>query len=531
MEGKIWGKYVFTLFHGVEIGYHCSTVVLHHQHSVNAFAGVFIQLRIKNFCETDSYGLSWFCILFRNGDHRNTGNIFTHIIDVGTRALFCLAQSFFYVIGADYMNWLIIAGYQLIICKLFSGLDFRGSIPCRVIISSLSPALYSSLFCSVISFTLEKRCQTYRTIVVISPAAVISYYCVAGTICVVHYQFRHQCWLVSIVVVICTLEGGHTCPPAFAKDCSHCVFASLKVIGYIIGVVSKNGIILRGAWIKPFVWCNFLSINIEIIDTLCSQVKSCRLDLGFCFEASTDHRCSCVGRICISKNSCVTAVYGNCAAIYSHAVHSVKNGIGCASLCIQKGSSCIFSTILDLVICECGTVTCICCKTYGIQVRESISVFHGVYQDVISHLCSIYSNGQSTCSTENVNMMSFIFILVCDQAIQILVIFNGEKRSGWIVVFCIAHAVCVDLRAAVRANTGQIQFYADIVLAFLHFTVEHFIFQPEVISAKNERCGVTAFCYLNICGNIENSLRCSVKRKLSCSDPFGSIPGCSASVH
>ena len=177
------------------------------------------------------------------------------------------------------MNRLIIAGNQLIICKLFSCLDFRGSSPCRVIISSLCPALYSSLFCRIISFSLEKRGQTYRAIVIISPAAVIGYYCVTGAVCIVHYQFCHQCRLVSIVVVVCALEGSHTSPPTFTQDCSHCVFASLKVIGYVIGIVRKNGIILCGAWVKPFFRRNFLSVDIEIVDTLCSQVKSCRLYL------------------------------------------------------------------------------------------------------------------------------------------------------------------------------------------------------------------------------------------------------------
>ena len=279
MESKVWCKYILSLFHGIEIRYHCRSVVLHHQHSINTFAGVLLQFRIKNLCKTDSYRLAWFCIFFRNGDYRNTGNIFSHIIDVRTRTLFCLAKSLFYIVGTDYVNWLVITGNQPIICKLFSGLNLRRSCPCRIIISSLSPSLYSGLFCSVISFALEKRGQTYRAIVIISPAAVIGYYCVTGAVCIVHYQFCHQCRLVSIVVVVCALEGSHTSPPTFAQDCSHCVFASLKVIGYVIGIVRKNGIILCGAWVKPFFRCNFLSVNVEIVDTLCSQVKSCRLDL------------------------------------------------------------------------------------------------------------------------------------------------------------------------------------------------------------------------------------------------------------
>ena len=428
------------------------------------------------------------------------------------------------------MNRIVIAGNQLIICKLFSCLDFRGSCPCRVIISSLCPAFYCCLFGSVVSFSLEKRCQTYRAIVVVGPAAVIGYNDVTGAVCIVDNQFCHKGWLIAIIVIIQAFKCGHSCPPALAKDCTHCVFPGLKVIGNVIRVVCQNGIVLCGAWIEPFIWCHFLSVNIEIIDTLCGQVKSCRLDLGFCFEIGTHHRCCRIGGICISKNTCVTAIYSNCISIYSYAVHSVKNRIGCTGFCVQKGSGCISSAVFNFVICKCGSVACICCKTYGIQVRECISIFHGINQDIIAHFCTVYGNSQCTCGTEDVDGVRFVFVLICNQGIQIFVILNGEKWSGRIVIFCIAHAVSIDLSSAVCINTGQIKLYANVVLAFLHFTVEYLVFQTEIVCAKNKGSCVAAFCYLYICGNIEYCLGCGIKLKFACTDPLRSIPGSCGSI-
>ena len=326
------------------------------------------------------------------------------------------------------MYRLVISGEQLIIGKLLSGFDHRRRSPGTVVISCLGPSFYRSFLCRIVSFALEHGSQTHRSVIVIFPGLVIRDDRIAAAICIIHNQHSHQRRLVTVIVVVGALKCGHAGPPAFAENSTHRVFAFGKEIGHVIDIVSEDLIVLRRARVEPLFRSNLVPVDVIVIDALCSKIQPCGRNFPCRLKRSPQHRCGAICRICIADHSAFTAVYRDRVAFHSKSFKSLKDRkTGTGFLC-KEGTSCKFSAVLDLVIGEHSTLTCIRCKTDAVQVREGVAASGLVHEYGIFDFRVIDRQRQCACRAENIDMMNVILIRRIQHAVQFLVLFHCKER-------------------------------------------------------------------------------------------------------
>ena len=448
MEGQIRCKDISCFFHGIEIRHHGRTIVFHHQHAVHTGFCILGKLRIQNLCKTDRQGPARFCQLIRDRDHRNAGNILTHIVQVRAGAFFGLAQGFLHIDGTDHVYRFVIAGRKRKVRKLFSRLDHGGRLPGGSIISGCGPAFHRRFLRGIIAFSLEHGSQTDRTIVIIRPGSIIRHHGLCTAVCIGQHQLCQQRGLIAIVIVVQTLKGGHAGPPAFTKDSSHGILTGLYIVCHVIDIVGQDLIILGGSRVEPILRSDLLTVDIVVVNTLGRQIQTCRSHLRSSLKVCPEHGSCRIGGIGISQDTVFSAVHRDHIAVHGDSVQPFKDPIACAGFPIQQDSPGKASAVFDGILREGSPFSCIGRKTDTVQVGEGVSVGHGVDQDRILQFHLVHSDGQGAGCTEDIHMMRLILIVRIQNAVQILVFFDGKERDRRVISFVIAQTIGVDLHTA-----------------------------------------------------------------------------------
>ena len=169
-------------------------------------------------------------------------------------------------------------------------------------------------------------------------------------------------------------------------------------------------------------------------------------------------------------------------------------------------------------------------KAHAVQV--GIGIAHLRHDQALGiHHHIVHREGERAGGAEDVHVMSFILVGLGDQRVQVGALPHHRKGNGGIVVRIIAHAVDVELRAALRGQARKIPLHAHVVFARQTLRIEGGMPEPEIVRAQDEGRLVAALAQAHIRADMEHRLAGGVQRQARSADPLRAVPGVEAVVH